>query len=655
MTAADVLSLAELLRDRRIVVLSGAGASTESGIPDYRGPGTLRRARKPMPFSQFVASDAGRKRYWARSVIGWPRLAGARPNPGHEALAALEERGCVVGLITQNVDRLHHRAGSRRIVELHGALAEVLCLACGRIEDRADLQRRLLELNPGFAATGPTLPDGDVGIDDELCATSPSLTAYIAKACSNPMSSFLENACRKARSTRLGAPSTKAKCCSLSARPWRSSRASASFAGPESATSPLPSSTWAKPGATSSRRFASRLALANFCPSSLRSCRLIGPLGLAAFANMSLHRIIPAVKRYPWGSKTALAKLFGPEYDCAEPIAELWFGDHLRGPAHLDDGRALGDCLGEALPFLLKVLSAAQPLSIQCHPSREQAERGFERENAAGVDIDAPERSYRDCNHKPELLVAMTPFFALCGFRDGATIADAFERCGLESFATECNALRRSGDIEAFMTALFRAGDATRQRALGELDRGHRNVAESPWIERLLRSYPGDLGALAPLYLHLVELAPGQGLFLGPGQLHAYLEGTGIELMASSDNVLRGGLTEKHIDAEELLAVLRFDAGAPVLISATPSCDGDEWRTPESEFRLSHWHISPGQNLTKSARASVEIALCTRGAVTVSTRDCHLDLTAGQATLLEPAHGELRLEGNGDIYIARVP
>lgn len=160
--------LASLLRGKRLAVLTGAGVSTESGIPDYRGEETARRARNPIRFAEFVADEAGRRRYWARSTLGWPRFKSARPNSAHESLRRLEERGVVVGLITQNVDRLHQRAGSERVVELHGALADVICLDCGRLEDRDDLQSRILAANPGWLAhEGETAPDGDVELSPE--------------------------------------------------------------------------------------------------------------------------------------------------------------------------------------------------------------------------------------------------------------------------------------------------------------------------------------------------------------------------------------------------------------------------------------------------------------------------------------------------------
>jgi NAD-dependent SIR2 family protein deacetylase len=157
----EIQALATLLAGRRVAALTGAGCSTESGIPDYRGPGTRERARNPIQYRAFVGDPVARQRYWARSMIGWPRFSAASPNDGHHALARLERAGVLRGLITQNVDRLHHAAGNTGVIELHGALAEVVCLACGTIEPRAWLQARLALLNPGWDAEAELAPDGD--------------------------------------------------------------------------------------------------------------------------------------------------------------------------------------------------------------------------------------------------------------------------------------------------------------------------------------------------------------------------------------------------------------------------------------------------------------------------------------------------------------
>ena len=164
----DLRALLELLRERRVLVLTGAGCSTASGIPDYRGPGTRRRATAPVQYRDFQRDPKARQRYWARAVIGWPRFLEARPNAAHRALATLEQMGLVRGIITQNVDRLHQAAGNRKVIELHGALAEVVCLECGRLESRCELQQRLLALNPTWrTVSAPLAPDGDAELTDE--------------------------------------------------------------------------------------------------------------------------------------------------------------------------------------------------------------------------------------------------------------------------------------------------------------------------------------------------------------------------------------------------------------------------------------------------------------------------------------------------------
>ena len=164
----DMGALLGMMQGRRVAVLTGAGCSTESGIPDYRGPGTRARARNPIQHMEFLGKPEVRARYWARSLMGWPRFSSARPNAAHHALADLEREGHVLALITQNVDRLHHAAGSQRVIELHGALADVRCLSCGSHEPRATLQERLLALNPGFAQHQVELrPDGDAELPVE--------------------------------------------------------------------------------------------------------------------------------------------------------------------------------------------------------------------------------------------------------------------------------------------------------------------------------------------------------------------------------------------------------------------------------------------------------------------------------------------------------
>ncbi len=264
---------------------------------------------------------------------------------------------------------------------------------------------------------------------------------------------------------------------------------------------------------------------------------------------------------YAWGSTTAIAELLGRR-PSGQPEAELWLGAHAGSPAVVvGEERTLLDVVEGRLPFLLKVLAAARPLSLQAHPTSEQALAGFARENAAGVPLDAPERNFKDAFHKPELIYALSdPFRALSGFRPVADtrnvlapVSDDPRIRPLVDRLADDAALRptfewliaRGAGVEDLVDAVVEAAA----------------VLDGPsWqtVRTLADHYPGDPGIVISLLLHTVELRPGEVLYLRAGNIHAYLEGLGIELMASSDNVLRGGLTPKHVDVPELLGVLDF-------------------------------------------------------------------------------------------------
>jgi NAD-dependent SIR2 family protein deacetylase len=215
--------LLDLLRGRRTVVLAGAGCSTESGIPDYRSPESLQRARKPIQYQEFVRSEAARARYWARSSVGWIRFSAARPNAGHAALAKLEDAGVVRGIITQNVDGLHHAAGSRRVVELHGSLATVRCLGCGAVAPRGDFQHRLMALNAEWSrrldGQAQQAPDGDAELPDWAME---SFQVPACETCGGASSSRTScssaRTCRRRRWSRRGACSARRRCCWWRAR-----------------------------------------------------------------------------------------------------------------------------------------------------------------------------------------------------------------------------------------------------------------------------------------------------------------------------------------------------------------------------------------------------------------------------------------------------
>ncbi|HKC29826.1 MAG TPA: mannose-6-phosphate isomerase, class I, partial [Jatrophihabitans sp.] len=277
------------------------------------------------------------------------------------------------------------------------------------------------------------------------------------------------------------------------------------------------------------------------------------------------------LRRYNWGSPTAIPRLLGMEPD-GRPVAELWFGAHPDDPAFApahgstldqliaaEPQRLLGaevvERFGPRLPYLLKVLAADKALSIQVHPNREQAREGFAREDAAGIPRDAPERNYRDDNHKPELLCALTPFDALCGFRPVAETQQLLASLDVAELAFVADALRGPDPLRAAFTALLTHPDpapivaAVRARVADATD-------GPAYAARLAaQDAPDDVGVALTLLLNYVRLEPGEAIFLGAGNVHAYLRGTGVEIMANSDNVLRCGLTSKHVDVPELLKI----------------------------------------------------------------------------------------------------
>jgi mannose-6-phosphate isomerase len=328
-------------------------------------------------------------------------------------------------------------------------------------------------------------------------------------------------------------------------------------------------------------------------------------------------RLHNPVQAYAWGSHRAIAELLGQPIPSPQPQAELWMGDHPRAfsTALLEGGRIplpdlirqfpvdlLGDATARELPFLLKVLAAAEPLSIQAHPNTAEARAGCAREDAAGLPRDAETRGYRDASAKPELLYALEPFWILRGFRPLEAIFDLVQRFGLVGVFPACGQLRDkdvSRALQGFLNALMELEkEATAQLVEVVVGRAREQDPEdhlSHWICELDRLYPGDRGVLAPLFLHLVRLEPGEVMYTGAGVLHAYLEGVGIELMANSDNVLRGGLTAKHINPKELLSILRFEQQPPGLLKPVLRGAEQSFEVPEAGLSLGHIRIQDGQ------------------------------------------------------------
>jgi mannose-6-phosphate isomerase len=281
-------------------------------------------------------------------------------------------------------------------------------------------------------------------------------------------------------------------------------------------------------------------------------------------------------RHYSWGSLTAIPELLGIEPD-GTPWAEVWFGDLASAPmAVRDPSGQWSHRDGGNLPYLAKVLAAGEPLSLQTHPDAVQARAGFDRENLAGIMIDAPTRIYRDASAKPEIVIAVSPFEALCGFRTVSESVDLLKNLGIDDLGER---LERQGLRKTFEHLMRTRLDDTvirRCRAVGDVSPSAR------WVTRLAERYPDDSAVAATLLLNYVSLDVGEAIYLAPGNVHAYLSGMGIEVMGPSDNVVRCGLTPKHVDVDEMMAVVHFEALANPRVDII---DG-VYQTPEAPFRV---------------------------------------------------------------------
>jgi mannose-6-phosphate isomerase class I len=401
-------------------------------------------------------------------------------------------------------------------------------------------------------------------------------------------------------------------------------------------------------------------------------------------------RLECGVQHYDWGDPRAIPALLGRPNPQGQPFAELWAGAHpdlpaqaivegVRVPLDLLMRDAAKEILGTALaarfdgelPFLLKILAAAKPLSIQAHPNRAQALSGFERENREGLPLDAATRNYRDPHHKPELLVALSEFYALRGFRPLAEIErtlastpelaplapeDLKDGEGLVALYRHIMNLSQPEASALLGPLLDRLAREDRQQAFAPLDPPY-------WILRAHREFstPGhhDRGLFSILLLNLVRLRPGQGIFLAAGELHAYLQGTGIEIMANSNNVLRGGLTTKHIDTSELLRVLTFSAGPADVLEPRHRPETtwlDEYETPAAEFALSRVELVSGRVRSLQA-GEMRLALVTGGSVHVEAEgSAQLRVRPGEALLVPPGLGcEMSAPEGAQLWLAKVP
>ncbi|MFJ7904962.1 mannose-6-phosphate isomerase, class I [Streptomyces sp. NPDC096198] len=381
-----------------------------------------------------------------------------------------------------------------------------------------------------------------------------------------------------------------------------------------------------------------------------------------------MDRLDNTVRPYAWGSTTAIPRLLGAE-PTGEPQAEMWMGAHPGAPSRTPRG-PLNEVIGTApeqelgartvarfgprLPFLLKILAAGAPLSLQVHPDLEQAKEGFADEERRGIPLDAPHRNYKDANHKPELICALTEFDGLCGFRapdETAELLAALDVDSLKPYVDLLHAHPEEAALREVLTALLSADPEEMARTVDEAAAACTRLggAHAPYVD-LAHHYPGDPGVIAAMLLNHVRLQPGEALYLGAGVPHAYLSGLGVEIMANSDNVLRCGLTPKHVDVPELLRVVRFEAGDPGVLRPEASPDGEEvYETPIDEFRLSRYVLPEGTAPHDLTRPVPQILLCTAGSVRVGDQL----LTPGQSVFV-PADEPAEALGGGTLFRATV-
>ncbi|MGN7799174.1 mannose-6-phosphate isomerase, class I [Leifsonia sp. 22587] len=381
-------------------------------------------------------------------------------------------------------------------------------------------------------------------------------------------------------------------------------------------------------------------------------------------------RIGNTPRDYAWGSETAIAGLLGTE-PSGGPEAELWLGAHPGSPARVLDPALTGGAEDLAawertaeLPYLLKVLAADGPLSLQAHPSPEQARAGFERENALGLAPDSPDRNYKDPFHKPELIYALSdPFEALCGFRDPAESRAAFERLAsasrggavLAGFARTLDG--EPGAVLRRATEWLLGGDTDVDLLVAEVVAAARELPDdrdADTVRMLDEAFPGDPGIVLALLLNRATLRPGEVLYLPAGNIHAYLRGLGIELMAASDNVLRGGLTRKRIDVPELVSVLDFSPiRATPLAAGHPAAGVAEFRPDVPDFRLDVVRLDAAVTSAEVALTGTAIALCTEGDLELAGETGALRLARGEAALITGDERTLSVgSGQGTLFVA---
>ncbi len=377
----------------------------------------------------------------------------------------------------------------------------------------------------------------------------------------------------------------------------------------------------------------------------------------------SLFRLEVPIRKYAWGSHESLARIRGAAFPTADPEAELWIGAHDSDPARVpnlgplneliaaEPDRFLGERtnqkFGARLPFLLKLLAVEKPLSLQVHPTREQARLGFADENKTRIPIGSPDRTFIDENHKPELIVAISDFRALVGFRkveEITRLAEEFVAYGATSLASRILAPLRAapdkrGLHEVLKGLVGQPDDAafvaqTVQAALGVSRGTGEFAATARWLIDVAGNYPVRPDVVVMLLLNLFQLSPGEAVYVAPGQVHAYLDGLTIEIMASSDNVLRGGLTAKHVDVPAFLAMVDCTPGSPSRFEGVVNGPITSWTPPIDDFLLRRIECGAGYETLEVATPLVLFAIS--NSATISRGPEILELRQGESAFVAP-------------------
>jgi mannose-6-phosphate isomerase len=400
---------------------------------------------------------------------------------------------------------------------------------------------------------------------------------------------------------------------------------------------------------------------------------------------VTIAKLVGTIQNYAWGSRDQLAKLLRKPGPSELPEAELWFGAHPMAPSSIDHDGArrgldaliassssaqLGDRAFERfgrLPFLLKILAVEQPLSIQAHPSAEQALEGFQRERAQGILPNDANANYRDDWPKPELLCPLTEFEAMCGFRPVGEIVQSFETLGGDCFLSAAQTLKNQSETAALhdvvSTWLEARGEVKSALILSGLSacalasKGRGVVADDARLALALAAKnPDDAGVLVALLMRRLTLKPGEGLFVPAGVVHAYLRGLAVEVMASSDNVLRGGLTQKHVDVAELLRLVSFGSDSPQIVALAETNDLERFFDFDvAEFRVSHIGVEPNRHWCSSFRQGPEMLLCVRGNLRLmSPSTPALDLQSGECAWVCADEDVYCAAGQGIAYRVQV-